>query len=81
MTSMRILAFAGLTVIASIGAAAAQEVPVQASQFYGLYQQPIGLEGPMHYIYYPYDRAGTIGRLNLGASPFRPEGPGNHSSN
>lgn len=77
MTFIRTLAFAGLTVIASVGAAAAQGVPVQASQFYALYQAA-GPIGPLSDTY-RYDRSGTRGRLELGASPFHPEGPGNFS--
>jgi hypothetical protein len=78
MTSIRTLAFAGLTVIASVGAAAAaQQGPVQASQFSSLYQvqAPIAVVNDVGI----YDHSGTRGRLDLGASPFYPEGPGNVS--
>jgi hypothetical protein len=76
MTHIRTLAFAGLAAIASIGTAtAAQHVPVRADQFYGLYQGQ-GLVGPMNGVAH-YDHSGSIGRLDRGASPYHPEGPGN----
>jgi hypothetical protein len=74
MTSFRTLAFAGLTVVASAGAASAQDIPVRASRFYALYQ----VQSPLYDIYL-YDHSGSRGRLDLGASPLHPEGPGNFS--
>ncbi len=75
MAFIRTLAFAGLTIIASAGAAAAQGFPVQANPFYGLRQAPLQIAFASDA--YRYDRSGTRGRLELGASPFHPEGPGN----
>ncbi len=72
MTSLRTLAFAGLTVLASAGAAAAQNFPVPADRFYAFHQA----QGPVSDIT-RYDHSGSRGRLDLGASPFHPEGPGN----
>ncbi len=74
MTSFRTLAFASLTVLASASAAAAQNIPVEASRYYALHQA----QSPAYDIYL-YDHSGTRGRLDLGASPFHPEGPGNFS--
>jgi hypothetical protein len=78
MTYIRTLAFAGLAAIASIGtAAAAQNAAVRPNQFYSLYQgqnQIRPVDGVAR-----YDHSGSIGRLDLGASPFHPEGPGNFS--
>ncbi len=82
MTTMCSLAFAGLTMIASMGVASAAEMqPVSAGQFYGLYQQGPSLSGIPSFrngVSF-YGHAGSIGRLNFGANPNRPEGPGNFS--
>jgi hypothetical protein len=75
MNTIRTLAFAGLTVIASMGAASASTV--QANQFQAMYQAQ-GQVGALSDIA-RYDHSGTRGRLDLGASPFHPEGPGNLS--
>jgi hypothetical protein len=81
MTPIRTLALAGLTVIASMGAASAAQIQaVPADQYYGLYQGPAlaGIPLVRNGVAY-YGHAGSIGRLNYGASPARPEGPGNFS--
>ncbi len=76
MNTIRTLAIAGLTVVASVGAAAAYPVtPVSASQFQALYQD----QGRISTVMGQYDHSGSIGRLNFGASPIHPEGPGNLS--
>jgi hypothetical protein len=79
MTSIRTLAFAGLALAASIGGAAASSshvAPVPASDFYALYDNsPSTSSSDMA----NYDHSGTRGRLDLGASAFHPEGPGNVS--
>jgi hypothetical protein len=78
MNTIRTLAFAGLTVIASMGAASAATVAwIPADQFQALYQVQ-GEFGPLSDIS-RYDHSGSRGRLDLGASPFHPEGPGNFS--
>ncbi len=78
MTTIRTLAFAGLTVLASVGAAAAYPAaPISANQFYALYQAqgPVVSAKDMG----RYDHSGSRGRLNLGANAIHPEGPGNFS--
>ncbi len=76
MNTIRTLAFAGLTVIASMGAASATPVSeVSARQFQAMYQ-PQGQFGAVSVIA-RYDRSATRGRLDLGASACHPEGPGN----
>ncbi len=74
MTFIRTLALAGLTVIASLGPAAAQDFPVPPNRYYAFYQSQVSLLDSLH-----YDRSGSRGRLGLGANPVRPEGPGNLS--
>jgi len=72
------LALAGLTVLASAAAAtAAEQMPVQADQFYSLYQAPDTTSAASDIA--RYDHSGSRGRLDLGASPRHPEGPGNFS--
>jgi hypothetical protein len=75
MNTIRTLAFAGLTVIASMGAASASTIP--AEQFSAIYQTQ-GRADTVNMVAH-YDHSGSIGRLNYGASPFHPEGPGNFS--
>jgi hypothetical protein len=76
---LRVLAVAGMAVIASIGAASAQQAySNQSRQYYGLYDQ----NGGAGTVYSrqdraDFDRSGTRGRMGLGASPYHPEGPGN----
>jgi hypothetical protein len=77
MTSIRTFALAGLAMAASVGCAAAsvsQTMPVRANDFYGLYDNAAGASS---WDMSRYDRSGTRGRLDLGSSPFHPEGPGN----
>ncbi len=76
MNTIRTLTFAGLTVVASVGAAAAYPVtPASANQFQALYQD----HGRVGAVMGQYGHSGSIGRLNFGASPIHPEGPGNLS--
>lgn len=76
MNTIRTFAFAGLAVIASMGAASAFPVSqIPAGQFQAMYQ-PRGQFGALSDAV-RYDRSGSIGRLDLGASAFHPEGPGN----
>jgi hypothetical protein len=77
---LRVLAFAGLATLISIGAASAQQTyyPNRPNQYYGLYDQNSGASiSPSRQDHNDYDRSGTRGRMGLGASPFHPEGPGN----
>jgi hypothetical protein len=77
MTSLRTFALVGLALAISVGAAAAsvsRTAPVQANEFYGLYDQ--SASAPSSDMA-RFDRSGTRGRLGLGASAFHPEGPGN----
>ncbi len=79
MTSIRTLAFAGLALAVSVGAAAAsvsETAPIHASQFYSLYD---GAAPAAPSDMARFDHSGTRGRLGLGASTFHPEGPGNVS--
>jgi hypothetical protein len=72
-----VLAFAGLAIVASIGAATAQQAyPVQPRQYYGLVNGDLGgISSRQDRA--DFDRSGTRGRMGLGASPYHPEGPGN----
>jgi hypothetical protein len=76
---LRVLAFAGLVTIISVGAASAQQAYYpRANQYYGLYDQNTGpVVSPSRLDHNAYDRSGTRGRMGLGASPYHPEGPGN----
>jgi hypothetical protein len=76
---LRVLAFAGLSTLISMGAASAQQAyPSRANQYYGLYDQNSGAAvSPSRQDHNAYDRSGSRGRMGLGASPFHPEGPGN----
>ncbi len=77
MTSIRTFALAGLVMAASVGAAAAsvsRTMPVHANDFYALYDNAASTS---LWDMSRFDRSGTRGRLNLGASAFHPEGPGN----
>ncbi len=75
--TIRTFALAGLALAVSIGAASAsvsQTKAVHANAFYGLYQ---GSANASSSDMARFDRSGTRGRLDLGASAFHPEGPGN----
>ncbi len=78
---LRMLAFIGLAVIASVDAASAQQAySNQARDYYGLYQGGQGVGGAFsRQDRADFDRSGTRGRMGLGASPYHPEGPGNVS--
>ncbi len=82
MTTIRTLALAGLTVIASMGVASAAQIQVApADPFYALASEQ-GLSGvpSMRNGVAFYGHSGSIGRLNFGANPVHPEGPGNFSN-
>jgi hypothetical protein len=80
-SGLRVLAFAGLASILSVGAVSAQEAyPPRASQYYSLYEQNPGAGAALsRQDRADFDRSGTRGRMGLGASPYHPEGPGNVS--
>jgi hypothetical protein len=77
---MRALTFllAAATLAASVGAVAASDRrPVQPSRYYGLYdRRSVGLQDQMIHRAAIADPSGTVGREDLGADPFHPEGPG-----
>jgi hypothetical protein len=65
--------------LASVGMAAAQpRNHLRAEQFYSIPQSPNQVV-PSRLDRIRYDHSGTRGRDGLGASPWRPEGPGNVS--
>jgi hypothetical protein len=68
-----------LAVIASVGAVSAQQAySNQSRQYYGLYDQSAGSGAALsRQDRADFDRSGTRGRMDLGASPYHPEGPGN----
>jgi hypothetical protein len=73
------------TLAASIGAVGAQQSrPSRDDQFYGPYDgtnaSPAVQAAPSRWDRARFDRSGTRGREGLGASPRRPEGPGNVSN-
>ncbi len=72
MRTIRSLAFAGLSVIALASAATA--APVGAVSTHQIREPYAALSQMAH-----YGHSGSIGRLNYGASPMHPEGPGNFS--
>jgi hypothetical protein len=73
---MEQIAFASLTMIASIGVATiAQSPPASADQLYAVYPHQASF-GAMNETA-AFEHSGTRGRLGLGASPSHPEGPGN----
>ncbi|MGO9674063.1 MAG: hypothetical protein ACLPSF_07835 [Methylocella sp.] len=65
------------------GAVAAKEThasePVNASQYYGLYQNPSQAIAPSGSDSADFAHSGTRGREDLGAGTFDPKGPGNVS--
>jgi len=76
-----IMGFAATALAASIGAAGAQQsYPVPADQSYGPSAIPNPQTAPSRWDRAHFDRSGTRGREGLGASPTRPEGPGNVSN-
>ncbi len=78
MTPVRIFAFAGLATAALIGSAAAQGEVIAPSQFSAIYTG-YAYTSPAYADRMAYDHSGSRGRLNLGANPMHPEGPGNFS--
>jgi hypothetical protein len=65
--------------LASAGMATAQpRNHLRAEQFYSIPQSPNQV-APSRWDRIQYDHSGTRGRDGLGASPSRPEGPGNVS--
>ncbi len=77
-TPIRMFAFAGLAIAATVGSAAAQDRIVAPSQFSALYTGHV-YTSPAYADRAAYDRSGSRGRLDLGANPIHPEGPGNFS--
>ncbi|QBR72257.1 hypothetical protein CU048_14315 [Beijerinckiaceae bacterium] len=76
-----IIGLAAAALAASIGAASAQErYPSSADQYYNVYANPNPRTAPSRWDRARFDRSGTRGREGLGASPMRPEGPGNVSN-
>jgi hypothetical protein len=74
------LGIAAATLAASMGVVSAQ--PGRQSrnyQFYGVNANPDPQSAPSRWDRARFDRSGTRGREGLGASPMRPEGPGNVS--
>jgi hypothetical protein len=78
MTPIRILAFASLTVIATVGAAAAAQPMRIALNDHIFMANPAVMGAPVSWGSY-YGHSGSIGRLDFGASVHHPEGPGNFS--
>jgi hypothetical protein len=75
-----IIGLAVTAVLASMGAASAQErYPSRADQYSAIYGNPDPQNAPSRWDRARFDRSGTRGREGLGASPMRPEGPGNVS--
>jgi len=73
------LGLAGALLVASCGLAAAQESdPQRATQYKAVVSQPEP-RGPQSWNQNRFHDAGTAGRLDLGADPQFPEGPGNTS--
>jgi len=75
------MGIAAATLAASMGAVSAQ--PGRQSrdtQFYGVTANPDPQAAPSHWDRARIDRSGTRDREGLGASPMRPEGPGNVSN-
>jgi len=71
---------AAATLVASFGAVSAQQLyPAPADQVYGGSVTPNPQTAPSRWDRAHFDRSGTRGREGLGASPMRPEGPGNVS--
>jgi hypothetical protein len=77
----RRVAVAAVVLMASVAAASAKggpaPHPANANQYYGLYENSPGGLTPAQIDHRNFERAGTRGREDLGASPFHPEGPGN----
>jgi len=79
MTPVRTLAFASLAVIASMGAASAAQMQLVSRDGYSFAGNPAVAGAPVSWTGPYYGHSGSIGRLNFGASPRHPEGPGNFS--
>lgn len=76
-----IIGLAAAALISLTGAASAQEgYPSRADRYYGVYAAPNPQNAPSRWDRLRFDRSGTRGREGLGASPMRPEGPGNVSN-
>lgn len=73
------MGLATAVLLASVGVAAAQpRNHLRAEQFYSIHQSGNQV-APSRWDRTRYDHSGTRGRDGLGASPWRPEGPGNVS--
>jgi hypothetical protein len=77
-TPVRIFAFAGLAMAAMIGSASAQSKIVVPSPFSAL-AAGTGYTSSAYADRVAYDHSGSRGRLDIGANPMHPEGPGNFS--
>jgi hypothetical protein len=76
-----IMGLAAATLTASIGAVGAQQrYAAPGDQYYGAPAIPNPQIAPSRWDRARFDRSGTRGREGLGASPMRPEGPGNVSN-
>jgi len=74
------MGLAAVTLAASIGAVCAQPARLsRGEQFYGTSAAPNPQTVLSRWDRARFDRSGTRGREGLGASPMRPEGPGNVS--
>ena len=79
---IRRIALLAAVLMGSTGVVAAKDnqpakVPVNANQYYGLYQgSPDGL-ALSRWDRARFDHSGTRGREGLGEDPLHPEGPGN----
>jgi hypothetical protein len=77
-TSIRRFTLAGLATAAMIGSAAAQDKVIAPGQYAALYAGDI-YASSAYADRVAYNHSGSRGRLDLGASPMHPEGPGNFS--
>ncbi|WOJ90366.1 hypothetical protein RZS28_03450 [Methylocapsa polymorpha] len=74
------IGMAAATLAASIGMANAQQIHKYPTYpYYGAYQNAAPPPALSRWDRSRFDRSGTRGREGLGASPLRPEGPGNVS--
>lgn len=76
------MGLAAAALAATIGAADAQQryaAPNPGDQYYGVKALPASPVAPSRWDRAHFDRSGTRGREGLGATPMRPEGPGNVS--
>lgn len=79
MNKARAIGLAAAAMIASLGAAAAQENYAQRPAQHNVITENRANQGLAlsRWDRARFDRSGTRGREGLGATPLRPEGPGN----